>query len=120
MVSAGGLNQAEARWVELLEFDHEQIMTLWRFAGGAYLWKAYRDGLLHLSSLPEKFNDLILRQTQRRWTIHITGQMSKWHFLKICRTLCSPATHLSASHPPCDGTRSCLPRKQVPRAPAQK
>jgi hypothetical protein len=32
MVSAGGLNQAEARWVESLEFDHEQIMTLWRFA----------------------------------------------------------------------------------------
>jgi Putative transposase len=82
MVSAGGLNLVEARWVESLELDQEQIMSLWRFAVCSYLWKARRDGLLHLSSLPEEFNDVILRQTQRRWNIHITRQMSKRHFLR--------------------------------------
>jgi Putative transposase len=81
MVPAGGLNQAEARWVESLEFDHEQLMILWRFAVCSYLWKAHRDGLLDPSSLPKEFNDLILRKTQRRWNIHITRQMSKRHFL---------------------------------------
>jgi hypothetical protein len=81
MVSCGGLNQAEARWTESLEFDHEQIMTLWRFATRSCLWKAHRDGLLHRSSLPEEFNDLILRQMHPRWNIYITRQMSKRLFL---------------------------------------
>jgi hypothetical protein len=81
MVSAGGLKPAEARWVRSLEFDHEQIMDLWRFAVTSYLWKAHRDGLLRESSLPEEFNDLIDRQVQRDWNIHITRIMSKMHFL---------------------------------------
>ena len=82
MVSAGGLNPAEARWVQSLEFDRQQMMELWRFAVCSYLWKAHRDGLLQPSSLPERFDDLILRQTQRWWNIHITRQMSKGHFLR--------------------------------------
>ncbi|MGO8718626.1 MAG: transposase [Acidobacteriaceae bacterium] len=82
MVSAGGLNLAEARWVKSLEFDHEQIMDLWRFAVTSYLWKANRDGLLRKSSLPEEFNDLILKQVQRDWNIHITRRMSRMHFLR--------------------------------------
>jgi pyrroloquinoline quinone (PQQ) biosynthesis protein C len=39
MVSAGGLKPAEARWVEPLEFDRQQIMSLWRFAVTSYLWR---------------------------------------------------------------------------------
>jgi hypothetical protein len=79
MVSAGGLNPAEARWVESLEFDHDQIMTLWRFAVCSFLAKAHCDG--DLSSPPKGFNDLILRQTRRRWNIHISRRMSKQRFL---------------------------------------
>jgi len=82
MVSAGGLVPAEARWVQSLTFDHEQVMDLWRSAVCAYLFKAHCNGLLRPSYLPEEFNDLILRQTQRRWNIHITPQMSKGHFLR--------------------------------------
>ncbi len=81
MVSAGGLNAAEIRWVQALAFDREQIMELWRFAVCSYLWKAHRDGLLQPSSLSEEFNDVILAQTHRWWNIHITPQMSKKHFL---------------------------------------
>ena len=81
MVSAGGLKPAEARWVKSLEFDRGQIMDLWRFAVTSYLWKAHRDGLLRESSLPKDFNDLINRQVQRDWNIHITRIMSKMHFL---------------------------------------
>ena len=82
MVSAGGLDPAEARWVKSLTFDHEQIMDLWRAAVCAYLWKAHRDGLLRPSTVPEEFNDLIYGQMQRDWNIHITRRMSKGHFLK--------------------------------------
>ena len=81
MVSAGGLKPAEARWVEPLTFDREQIMSRWRSAVTSYLWKAHRDGMLRQSSLPEEFNDLILAQVQRWWNIRISRQMSKKHFL---------------------------------------
>ena len=37
MVSAGGLNPADAHWVKSLEFDREQIMSLWRFAVTSYV-----------------------------------------------------------------------------------
>jgi hypothetical protein len=82
MVSAGGLNPSEARWVESLTFDHKQIMELWRIAVCSYLWKAHRDGLLQPSSVPEEFNDVVHKQLQRYWNIHITRRMSKGHFLR--------------------------------------
>jgi hypothetical protein len=82
MVSAGGLKPAEGRWVERLEFDRKQIMTLWRFAVTSFLWKANRDGLLRKSSLPEDFNELLHEEVQRDyWHIYITSRMPKRHFL---------------------------------------
>jgi hypothetical protein len=82
MLSAGGLNPAECRWVRSLKFDRKEIMELWRFAITSYLWKAHRDGLLQQSSLLEEFNDAILEQVRPDWIIHITRRMSKEHFLK--------------------------------------
>jgi hypothetical protein len=82
MLSADGLNPTECRWVRSLKFDRVEIMELWRFAVTSYLWKAHRDGLLQQSSLPEEFNDVILKQVRRDWNIHITRSMSKMHFLK--------------------------------------
>jgi Putative transposase/Transposase zinc-binding domain len=81
MVSSGGLKPADVRWVKSLKFDRDQIMTLWRFAVTSYLLKAYQDGLLRKSFLPEEFNNLILKQVQRPWNIHITQRMSKKQFL---------------------------------------
>ena len=68
--------------MEPLEFDHQQIMVLWRFAVTSYLWKANRDGLLRRSSLPEEFNEVIHEEVQRDyWHVHLTPRMSKRHFL---------------------------------------
>src|ERR1035437_573161 len=83
-------------------------MELWRFAVTSYLWKAHRDGLLQQSSLPEEFNDVILEQVRPDWIIHITRRMSKEHFLKICRTLYSPASHLPEEYSPSNGAGSRL------------
>jgi len=71
MVSAGGLDPCDASWVESLEFKPTEIMELWRFAVTSYLWKAHRDRMLLPSATPNEFNDLVLKQTQRRWNIHI-------------------------------------------------
>jgi hypothetical protein len=82
MVSAGGLKPAEGKWVERLEFDLKQIMTLWRFAVTSYFWKANREGLLRKCSLPEDFDELIHAEVQRDyWHIYITPRMPKRHFL---------------------------------------
>jgi Putative transposase len=56
-------------------------MTLWRFAVTSYLSKAHQDGLLQKSFLPKEFNNVILKQVQRIWNIHITRRMSKKQFL---------------------------------------
>jgi Putative transposase/Transposase zinc-binding domain len=81
MLSAGGLNPVENRWVESLNFDSLRMMSLWRFAVTSYLWKAHQHGLLQHAVLPEEFEGLICEQVQRDWNIHITRQMSKRHFL---------------------------------------
>ncbi len=78
----GGLNPAIACWVESLKFDPVEIKGLWRVAVCSYLRSAHRDGLLRQSSLPEQFNDLIHRQLQRNWIIHITRNMPKERFLR--------------------------------------
>jgi len=82
MVSAGGLHLNDVSWLESLEFDREEIMELWRFAVTSYLWNANRDGLLRSPGTPNEFNDLVLKQIQRRWNIHISPRMTKLHFLR--------------------------------------
>jgi hypothetical protein len=82
MVSAGGLNPAEARWVGSLKFDRTEIMSLWRSAVTSYLRKAYQRGFLQESFVPTQFHDVIARQEERWWNTHITPQMSKEHFLR--------------------------------------
>jgi len=81
LASAGGLKTSEASWVQSLDFDRDEIMSLWRFAVASYLTSAHRDGLLEKSLLPVNFDGLVLVQARRRWNIHITSRMSKKHFL---------------------------------------
>jgi hypothetical protein len=61
MVSAGGMNPAEARCVGSLKFNREEIMFLWRYAVTSYLRNAYQRGFLLESFLPLQFEDLITR-----------------------------------------------------------
>jgi hypothetical protein len=59
-------------------------------------------------------NDLIHKQMQRDWNIHITRKMSKMHFLALCRTLCPPASYLPEAHSPSNGAGSRLPEQRHP------
>lgn len=81
MTSAGGLDTELSRWVQSINFDRAELMTLWRFAVTSYLEKAHRSGLLDPESFPTEFRDAIRRQTRRVWNIHVTPVMSKQHFL---------------------------------------
>jgi hypothetical protein len=79
MVSAAGLDPAKTRWVRSLAFDREEIMEDWRLAVVEYLEQAQRCG----STLaPTTDLSFLRRQASRRWNIHVTGHMSKGHFLR--------------------------------------
>jgi transposase InsO family protein len=81
MVSAGGLDAEQVRWIESIHFDHDEIMALWRLAVTTYLEQAHRSGLLNCERLPGQFQKVIEHQAVRKWNIHITRVMSKHHFL---------------------------------------
>jgi hypothetical protein len=83
MVSSGGLNPTETRWIESLEFDATEIRKSWKLAVTAYLWKAYQKGLLLRQALRNDFIELIHAELEpnRTWNVHITRKMSKKHFL---------------------------------------
>jgi hypothetical protein len=81
MVSAGGLDAEQVRWIESIHFDHDEIMALWRLAVTTYLEQAHRSGLLNCERLPGQFQKAIEHQAVRKWNIHITRVMSKHHFL---------------------------------------
>jgi hypothetical protein len=81
MVSAGGLDTEQARWVKSIHFAHEEIMALWRLAVTTYLRQAHGSGLLDGGQLHSQFQKVIQHQAVRKWNIHITRVMSKSHFL---------------------------------------
>ena len=88
-------------------------MTLWRFAVTSYLWKANRDGLLRQSSLPEEFNELILKQVQRDVEHPHHPENVQEALSGICRALYPSASHLPETHSQGDGRRSRLPGKDT-------
>jgi hypothetical protein len=82
MVSAGGLDSEQSRWVESIKYDPIEIMAFWRFAVTSFLEKAHRGGLLDCCDLSGEFQNIVRAQAGRRWNIHITQVMSKHHFLR--------------------------------------
>jgi hypothetical protein len=81
MVSAGGLDAERVHWIESIHFPHDEIMALWRLAVTTYLEQAHRSGLLDGGQFSRQFQKVIQHQAMRKWNIHITRVMSKFHFL---------------------------------------
>ncbi len=82
MVSIGGLEVSNARWLEKLDFDRDAIMSHWRLAVTSYLHLASKRGMVTKGcSSPATFQELIVTQAKRRWNIHITPPITKRHFL---------------------------------------
>ena len=81
LVSAGGLQEAEGRWVAPLTFEKEALMHMWRYAVTTYLREALRANVLRSDLGAEELKKILTVQYERWWNIKITGLMSKQHFL---------------------------------------
>lgn len=78
LVSAGGLNKPENRWVHFKHFDKYALAYWWRFAVCNYLIEVLRTTAPCAESLTRKLRE----QGKRRWNIHIKRFSSKSHFLR--------------------------------------
>jgi len=78
LVSAGGLNTRENRWVHFRHFDKYALAYWWRFAVTKYLAEV----LGAKAENGESLNRTLQQQSKRRWNIHIRRFSSKSHFLR--------------------------------------
>jgi hypothetical protein len=82
MVSAGGLQEVECRWIAPLRFDKRKLMAMWRYAVITYLREALKAGVLASDAGDQELRNILTRQYERWWSIDIDGFGSKWHFLR--------------------------------------
>jgi hypothetical protein len=78
LVSAGGLNRRENRWVNFRYFDKYALMYWWRFAVSKYLAEVLKTNEKNVDIPDETFQ----RQGRHPWNIHIKRFSSKSHFLR--------------------------------------
>jgi len=82
LVSAGGMQESEGRWIAHLHFDKRELMEMWRFAVIAYLWRALRAKIFTFSMGSDKLTVMLKAQYKRSWNIHIDHFKSKRQFLR--------------------------------------
>src|SRR3984893_5315079 len=86
LVSAGGLQESEGRWVNSLIFDEHKdkgkLMRMWRFAVITYLRAALEAKVLTSDLSPRKLRTRLKKQYERWWSIDIDHFASKEHFLR--------------------------------------
>jgi len=78
LVSAGGLNRRENRWINFRNLDKYVHMYWWRFAVVHYLAEVLATDAEDLGALDETLKS----HGKRPWNIHIKRFSSKWHFLR--------------------------------------
>jgi Putative transposase/Transposase zinc-binding domain len=81
LVSAGGLQESEGRWVPRLQFDKAALMRNWRDAVITFLRSALKADILGSNLESEEVSRVLNKQSQRWWNIYIDGLVSKSHFL---------------------------------------
>jgi len=84
LVSAGGLQESEGRWVNSLVFDEGKdkgkLMRMWRFAVITCLRAALEAKVLTSDLSPRKLRTRLKMQYERWWNIDIDQFASKEHF----------------------------------------
>jgi Putative transposase/Transposase zinc-binding domain len=81
LVSAGGLQESEGRWVAPLSFEKKALMHMWRYAVTTYLREALKAKVLKSDFGVIELKRILTTQYERWWNIKLTGLMSKQHFL---------------------------------------
>jgi putative transposase len=86
LVSAGGLQESEAHWVNSLVFadgkDKGKLMRMWRFAVITYLRTALEAKVLTSDLSPQRLRTRLKKQYERWWSIDVDTFESKKHFLR--------------------------------------
>lgn len=82
MVSAGGLKEAEGKWITPLHFDRRKLMHMWRYAVITYLRAAVKKKLLASEANPEELRVMLTTQYERWWNVCVDQIRSKWHFIR--------------------------------------
>jgi Putative transposase/Transposase zinc-binding domain len=85
LVSEGGLQESEGRWIAGLKYGKRgfvELMRAWRYAVIAYLAEALKGKVLRSELSAEELETMFETQYKRGWNIDISRTMSKAHFLK--------------------------------------
>lgn len=83
LISAGGLQELEGRWIGQLRLDKDALMRMWRFAVVTYLRDALNAHVLQSDLGRKDFLQVLKSEYERpRWIIHISESMTKRHFLR--------------------------------------
>ena len=81
LVSEGGLKDDGSGWRKRAPLNHKALMPMWRYAVITYLREAYRMGALKTDLTARQLAELLRRQYERWWNIHIQRFRSKQSFL---------------------------------------
>lgn len=82
LVSAGGLQESEGRWIGSLQFGKSALMHMWRYAVITYLREALKAKVLGSGRSCEELKTVLTMQYERWWNIDIDRFKSKWQFLR--------------------------------------
>jgi Putative transposase/Transposase zinc-binding domain len=82
LVSAGGLQESQNRWLPSIYYHRDTLMQKWRDAVVSYLSEALAANVLVSESGTESLGEVLKAQGQRWWNIRVHGSETKEHFLR--------------------------------------
>jgi hypothetical protein len=86
LVSAGGLQKSEGRWLPRLHFnkpEHQyELMELWRLALISYLWVAAQNKVLISNLDIEQYRKVLTTEQKRDWVIYVSPAIAKAKFVR--------------------------------------
>ena len=82
LVSAGGLQESQNRWIPSLYYHQDTLMQNWRDALISYLLEGLAASVLESELDPESLEELLKAQGRRGWIVSIQGSQTKEHFLR--------------------------------------
>lgn len=71
LVSAGGLQESEGRWITPLAFNKEKLMHMWRLAVITFLREALRAKVLMSDLSADELRTVLTTQYERWWSIDV-------------------------------------------------
>jgi hypothetical protein len=82
LVSAGGLQESQDRWIPSLYYQRDILWQKWRDALVTYLLAALAGNVLDSELDSESLEELLKAQGRRWWNIRVQGSQTKAHFLR--------------------------------------